>query len=214
MRNNGLQIIRNDEFHESKLENGGTIKKNVYLRFLIFVVILLTLFGGIFFIKHKVSNYKNLEENLNFQKQKIMEERIIMEKTLKEEQEKLSSLKLEYENKNAELENTLNSIKSKEEELNSELKKVYELKEILKNQLVEIYGLNIDKMYDSTNENEDLTDNSGKVVDTDDKSENPIHTGIILDEEDKSLDDTKERILGVANADWFIKFDSLGEFHY
>lgn len=216
MNNSGLQVIKNENFNVHSRINGEQSKKKKYLiRFTIFIILFLTIFGGIFFIKDKFENVKSFEENLNFQKQKLAEERLSMEKTFKEENDKLLKLQLEYEEKNKQLNETLNSLKVKEETLDSEILKVEELKELLKKQLVDIYGLNIDRQYDNKTVENDETKNSSSGLLEEENGNEAIHTSIMAGEDkadDKVID--QEKMLSIANADWFIKFDSLGEFSY
>ncbi|AID44192.1 hypothetical protein SFBM_0252 [Candidatus Arthromitus sp. SFB-mouse-Japan] len=215
MKSSGLKVIRNDDYDKFlDLKSGNGKKQKDLIKFGLFIALFLFMFGIIFFAKNRIDTYKNLGEDLNFQKQKIMEERMIMERTLKEERERLSALQLEYENKNKELDNKLESIKEKQIEFDNELKKVYELRDILKNQLVEIYNFNIDNIHGLTNDNEDLS-SSNKLIDDSDNTENPIHTSTFMGKDDNDvLNDVGEKILGVAYPDWFIKFNSLGEFRY
>lgn len=215
MKSSGLKVIRNDDYNKSlDLKGGNDKKQKDLIKFSLFIALFLFIFGIIFFAKNKIDTYKNLGEDLSFQKQKIMEERMIMERTLKEEREKLSALQLEYENKNKELDNKLESIKEKQIEFDNELKKVYELRDILKNQLVEIYNFNIDKIHGLTNDDEELS-SSNKLTDDSDSTENPIHTSTIMGkDENNALNNMEDKILGVAYPDWFIKLDSLGEFRY
>ena len=138
-----------------------------------------------------------------------------MEKTFKEENDKLLKLQLEYEEKNKQLNETLNSLKVKEETLDSEILKVEELKELLKKQLVDIYGLNIDRQYDNKTVENDETKNSSSGLLEEENGNEAIHTSIMAGEDkedDKVID--QEKMLSIANADWFIKFDSLGDFSY
>ena len=214
MRGNELRIIKNTDVDKlNKLNTDDFGKKRHVIKFVMFIALLLSLFGGILFVKDKFQNIKSTREDLIFQKQKLVEDRLLMEKTFKEENDKLLKLKEEYEGKNKELTETLNSIKIKEETLNSELKKIEELKSLLTKHLVDLYGISMDKQYNDTSSNEDKQ-NSGVLED--DKSDSAVHTGMILgdnNEKDEVIKD-EEKILSVANPDWFIKFDSLGEFSY
>lgn len=212
MKRNALEVIRNDNYGVQV--DGNSPKRKIYSpRFLVFIILSLMVFGGIFFIKDKVDRYKTMEENLSFQKQKILEERVLIEKTLKEEINNLEALKLEYNQKNSELLERLESIKVKEDELNREIERVSELKEILKDQLVTLYDMNMDKIYSSDNDKEGVK-NSG-VLSTDDGTQEGLPQSMIIGEDqDSVVDEQREKILGVADADWFIKLDSLGEFTY
>ena len=54
-----------------------------------------------------------------------------------------------------------------------------------------------------------------EIIDDSDNTENPIHTSTFIGKDDNDvLNDVGEKILGVAYPDWFIKFNSLGEFRY
>lgn len=210
MKNSELEVIRNYDYDKSVDLKRENVKKKYLVGFCLFITVFLFIFGVVFFVKNKIDNYKNLGEDLNFQRQKIIEERMIMEKTLKEERDKLLSLQIEYEDKNRELDDKLKYVNEKQVEFDTELKKVYELRDILKNQLVQIYDFNIDRIYESTNE----IDGLDKFTD-DDNVENPIHTSTILGkDENEPTEYVEDRILGIAHPDWFIKFDSLGEFIY
>lgn len=212
MKKGVLQVIRNDNYGVQA--DGNSPKRKIYsVRFLIFVILSLMVFGGIFFIKDKVDKYKSMEENLSFQRQKIVEERVLIEKTLKQEMSNLEALKLEYNQKNLELSEKLEEIRIKEDALTKELSRVTELKDMLKDQLVALYDINMDKIYSSDDDKEG-SKNSGAVT-TDDNSQEVAKQSMILgDGEEGSLTTQREKILGVANADWFIKLDSLGEFTY
>lgn len=214
MGNSGLQIIKNQN---STIHKEGSVKdtnkKGHFIKFGIFILSILILFGGIFFVKDKFQNIKSTEENLNFQKQKIIEERIAMENAFKSESDKLLKLQLEYENKQRELTEAMNSVKIKEETLNSEILKVEELKNLLVKQLGDIYNLNINRAY---GENENSVDKNlnGAGYD-DDGVVSSMQKGIVSGISDsENLQNQNEKILSIANADWFIKFDSLGEFNY
>ncbi len=213
MNNSGLQIVKNENnnSHQRRsIENSGSKK---YLRmFTLFIIVFLTLFGGIFFIKGRIQKFKDLNDNLNLQKQKLIEQRAIMEKTFKEEKDNLLKLKIEFETKNNELNERLNTVKIKEDNLDKEFKKVKDLKELLKKQLSDIYDLNIDREYDSNSSNPS-TNNS--TISKDDGDNESIHTNMIVEDESSKVQAyDNEKVLGIARADWFIKLDSLGEFNY
>ncbi len=212
MSNSELQIIRNDElyaYEEIKIKNS---KRKVYfLKFTIFILVILTLFGGIFFIRDRFENIKSTEENLNLQKQKLSNERLSMEKTLKEESDKLLKLQLEYENKNKELTQTLDSIKVKEETLNSEIAKIEELKDMLIKQLSDVYSLNMSKQYGTDSESNDSL-NGG--IAKEDNFIPSMQSGVIGTANSENTQSKINRVLSIANADWLVKFDSLGEFNY
>lgn len=214
MDNGGLQIIKNHDFVIHK--EGGIkdkSKKTHFIRFGIFVLIILSLFGGIFFVKDKFQSIKGTEDNLNLQRQKLIEERLAMENAFKSESDKLLKLQLEYENKNKELTDTLDSLKVKEETLNSELLKVEELKGLLVKQLVDIYDLNISREY-SSDENQIDSSLDGGVSEDDgivSSMQSSIMGGI---SDSENVQSESERILSIANADWFIKLDSLGDFNH
>lgn len=214
MDNGVLKIIKNKDFDNTKLkiDNEHLKKKKYLLRFTIFITISLFLFGGIFFIKNKFENIRDIEKNLNFQKQKLIEERVSIEKKLKEENENILKLKLEYDQKNKELSETLNSLKIKEETLDSQILKVRELNDLLKKQIVDMYGISIDKQYENKIiEDDNLSDSNNNLVND---TEQAVHTSMISGKDDENVIVDKDRSLSIANADWFIKFDSLGEFHY
>ena len=214
MRGNELRIIRNTDLDNlNRLNTDDFGKKKYVIKFTIFFVLLLSLFGGILFVKDKFQNIKSTREDLTFQKQKLVEDRLLMEKTFKEENDKLSKFKEEYEEKNKELMETLNSIKIKEETLNSEIKKIEELKSLLTKQLVDLYGISIDKQYNDTSSNDNKQ--SAGILE-DDKGDGSVHTNMTLGdnkEKDEVIKD-EEKILSIANPDWFIKFDFLREFSY
>lgn len=210
MKNSELKVIKNYDYDNSVALKRESVKKRYLVRFCLFITMFLFIFSVVFFVKNKIDNYKILGENLNFQKQKIIEERMIMEKTLKEERDKLLSLQMEYEGKNKELNDKLKYVNEKQLEFDTELEKVYELRDILKNQLIQIYDFNIDRIYKSTNELDGLNEFTD-----DDNVENPIHTSTIVGKDkDESTEYVGDRILGIAHPDWFIKFNSLGEFIY
>lgn len=214
MDNGVLKIIKNKDFDNTKLkmDNEHLKKKKYLLRFTIFITISLFLFGGIFFVKNKFENIRNFEENLSFQKQKLMEERVSIEKKLKEENENILKLKLEYDQKNKELNETLNSLKIKEETLDSQILRVRELNDLLKKQIIDMYGINIDKQYeDKIIEDSDLRDSNNNLVNDESQA---VHTSMIGGKDEENEIINKNRTLSIADADWFIKFDSLGEFHY
>ena len=214
MDNGGLQIIKNHDFVIHK--EGGikyTGKKTYFMRFGVFILIILSLFAGIFFVKDKFQSIESTKDNLNLQRQKLIEERLAVENAFKSESDKLSRLQLEYENKNKELTDMLDSLKTKEETLNSELLKVEELKGLLVKQLVDIYDLNISREYSSDENQIDSSLNSGSSDDNGIVSS--TQSGIVGGISDsENVQGEVERILSIANADWFIKLDSLGEFDY
>lgn len=213
MNNGVLKIIKNRNFNNEKLriDSEHLRKKKYLLRFTIFITISLILFGGIFFIRNKFENIRDFEKNLNFQKQKLIEERISVEKKLKDENENILKIKLEYDQKNKQLNETLNSLKIKEETLDSEILKVRELNELLKKQIVDMYGINIDKQYENKTIYDNDKDLNNNLVSEGDEA---IHTSMVGLKDDENKVINKDKSLGIANADWFIKFDSLGEFHY
>lgn len=204
---NKLRVIRNEDYGLKDL--GDTKKKGFYSRnLLLFIILSLMIFGGIFFIKDKVDKYKDIEEDFYFQKQQILEERIVMEKTLKEERESINALKNEYEEKLKELNEKSSLVSTKEKELDLEIKKFSELNEVLKEGLVKLYDINIDNIY-KHKEDEGAKSDSLLTDDNGSSSSAPI-----LGKEDEASPVSKEKILSVVDADWFIKFDSLGEFTY
>lgn len=219
MNNSGLQIIKNEKNNSHIRRNIEILGNKKYLRmFTLFIIVFLTLFGGAFFIKGKLQKFKDLNENLNLQKQKLIEQRAIMEKTFKEEKDNLLKLQIEFQTKNKELNERLNLIKSKEESLNIEFKKVEDLKELLKKQLSDIYDLNLnreyDKEYDNNIPNSPAASNNSNVLEKDGSNES-IHTNVIVEDESSEVDAYEnEKVLGIAHADWFVKLDSLGEFNY
>ena len=83
MNNSGLQVIKNENFNVHSRINGEQSKKKKYLiRFTIFIILSITIFGGIFFVKDKFENVKSFEENLNFQKQKNSQKKDFLWKKL------------------------------------------------------------------------------------------------------------------------------------
>ncbi len=215
MNDSGLQIIKNEEVDSRagrSLENSGN--KKYFRRFMIFIILFLTFFGGAFFVKDKIQKFKASTENLDLQKQKLMEQRAIMEKTFKEERDNLLKLQIEFESKNKELDEKLNLIKAKEEGLDFELKKLEELKGLLKKQLIDIYDLNIDRQYSNDSKPPAVSSESSGAF-KDDSGNESIHTSMIVGEKPNTPKIYEnERVLGLARADWFIKFNSLGEFTY
>lgn len=215
MNNSGLQIIKNEEVDSHSRKGIGDSGNKKYLRrFMLFIILFLTFVGGAFFIKDKIEEFKSSTENVNLQKQKLIEQRAIMEKTFKEERDNLLKLQVEFESKNNELNEKLNLIKSKEQELDFELKKIEELKELLKKQLTDIYDLNIDRQYGDESKLPAVSNNSSGAF-KDDSGNESIHTSTIVGENPDTFKNYEnERVLGLARADWFIKFNSLGEFTY
>lgn len=210
MESNGLQIIKNENFNNlhPKINKEHFKKKKYLIRFTIFITLALFVFSGVFFIRDRFENMKSFEENLSFQKQKLIEERLSIEKR----GEELSKLKLEYEEKNKKLNESLNSIKVKERDLEAELNKARELSEIFKKQVVDMYGFNLDKKYENNVNDDEVLNSDGSLVKNDEDS---LHTNGVggVNENEDTL--TKgERVLSVADADWFMKLDSLGEFSY
>ena len=188
-------------------------KKKFAKRFTIFIILLVSIFSGVFIIKDKFNNVNKIKEDLSFQKQKLMEERLLMEKTFKEENGKLLKLQSEYDEKSKKLTDTLNSIKVKEELLSNEIEKVEELRGVLQKQLIDIYGLNMDKQYSGKKEGDGVINNSNNIIDDENKNE-LIHMTMMGDKDKENKEIINERKLSIANADWFIKFDSLGDFNY
>lgn len=208
---NSLRVLRNENFNSRPKVNGGN-KKRSTVKFGIFIIVTVCIFSAMFIMKNKFDKVNNMQENLSFQKQKLMEERVSMENKLKEQNDKLLKLQSEYEEKNKQLTSTLDSIKVKEESLNSKIKKVDELRGILQKQLVDIYGLNMDKQY-SGKDGEGVVNNSSSNI-IDDKGNDSIHMNVVSGKDKEESKHINERMLSVADADWFIKLDSLGEFTY
>lgn len=193
MKNNGLQIVKNQNFNVRPKNSSAELKKKKYfIRFTLFITSLLLVFGCVFFVKDKVNNIREFQRGLDFQKQKLIEERVSVEK----KSEELTKLKSEYENKNKELNDNLNAIKEKEKHLDAELNKARQLSDIFKKQIVDMYGFDLDKKYDK-------------------KDEDSLHTnGVVGGNDKEDAIANNEKILSVADADWFMKMDSLGEFPY
>ena len=214
MNNSSLRVLKNDNSNPKLNRNeDGNDRKKFLMRFGIFIILILSIFSAIFLVKGKFDNVNSIREDLNFQKQKLLDERLLMEKTFKEESEKLSKLQNEFEEKNKKVTDTLNFIKAKEETLNNEIEKVEELRSVLQKQLIDIYGLNMDKQYNGKDDNDGIVNNSNAIID-DKKNDELIHMNMLGDEDKEKDQHINERKLSVANADWFIKFDSLGDFSY
>jgi len=75
MKSSGLKVIRNDDYDKFlDLKSGNGKKQKDLIKFGLFIALFLFMFGIIFFAKNRIDTYKNFGEDLNFQKQKILED--------------------------------------------------------------------------------------------------------------------------------------------
>lgn len=206
MRSGELRLVDNSQFQSKKKLSNNTNGKKYTTVFLLLIILILGIFGGIFYFKDKLDNFKELESSLSFQKQEIMDERAFLEKTLSKEREEISLMKIDYEQKNAELTEKLNIITIKEDELNKELEQINNLKEKLKDQLVNIYDMQLDE--------ETKIESSKVSVDNDEVINQSIHTPLEDDNEGLNEESSISKVLSTADADWLINFKGLGEFEY